>query len=266
MPLQDPAQKDCLTIEHDGPVTRIILDNPKRRNAIDLASWRRLAVLVPDLAQQRDTRAIVLVGRGDDFSAGADISEFDTVRRDEATARVYEAANSAAFAAVRNAAVPVIAAIRGICFGGGFGLAAAADLRIATPDAQFSVPAARLGLAYPQDAMMDIVSSAGAQMARYLTYSAARIGAEAALACGFLLDIVDADRFEARINDIAHQIADNAPLSIKASKLAIAAALSGDAVLAAAAIAAGDRTFASEDYAEGRSAFRDKRQPRFSGV
>jgi len=265
MPLQDPAQQNCLTVEHDGPVARIVFDNPKRRNAIDLASWRRLAELIPTLARKSETRVIVLIGRGDDFSAGADISEFDTVRRDEATARVYEAANSAAFSAVRNAAVPVIAAISGICFGGGFGLAAAADLRIATPDAQFSVPAARLGLAYPQDAMIDIVSSTGVQMARYLSYSAARIDAEAALACGFLLEIVEPDRFEARVDEIAHQIAGNAPLSVKASKLAIAATLSGDAATISAAVAAGDRTFASEDYAEGRAAFRAKRPPRFLG-
>lgn len=266
MPLQDPAQQDCLAIENEGPVTRIIFDNAKRRNAIGLASWRRLATLVPELARQPGKRVIVLTGRGDDFSAGADISEFDAVRRDDATARSYEAANSAAFAAVRNADVPVIAAIRGICFGGGFGLAAAADLRLATPDAQFSVPAARLGLAYPQDAMIDIVSSAGPQMARYLTYSGARIDAEAALACGFLLEIAQPDRFDARVNEIAHQIADNAPLSIKASKLAIAAALNGDAGTVSSAVIAGDRTFASKDYAEGRTAFRDKRQPQFKGV
>jgi enoyl-CoA hydratase/carnithine racemase len=265
MTLQDPAQKDCLTVECEGRVARIVLDNPTRKNAINLASWRRLAELVPTLAGQSETRVIVLAGRGENFSAGADISEFDTVRHDEATARVYEAGNSAAFAAVRNADVPVIAAIRGICFGGGFGLAAASDLRIATPDATFSVPAARLGLAYPQDAMIDIVSSAGTQMARYLTYSAARIGAEAARACGFLLETVQSDMFEKRVDEIANLIADNAPLSVAASKLAIAAALHGDIDLARAANTAGDRTFSSEDYAEGRTAFHAKRLPRFTG-
>jgi enoyl-CoA hydratase/carnithine racemase len=76
-----------LAIENEGPVTRIIFDNAKRRNAIGLASWRRLATLVPELARQPGKRVIVLTGRGDDFSAGADISEFDAVRRDDATAR-----------------------------------------------------------------------------------------------------------------------------------------------------------------------------------
>lgn len=262
---QPLTKQDCLTISHDGGVTRVILDNPARKNAINLASWRRIAELVPELAARPETRVIVLCGQGENFSAGADISEFETVRRDEATARDYEAANSAAFAAIRNAEVPIVAAIRGICFGGGFGLAAAADLRIATADAMFSVPAARLGLAYPQDAMIDIVASAGPQMARYLTFSAARIDAKAALACGFLLEIADQDRFVPRVDDIAQTIASNSPLSIRASKLSIAAALGGGDDLAHRARRAGDVTFASEDYTEGRAAFREKRSPEFWG-
>jgi enoyl-CoA hydratase/carnithine racemase len=265
MQLQAPTEQDCLAIEVADGVATIIFDRPRRKNAINLAGWKRLASLVPELASRPSTRVIVLRGRGDNFSAGADIGEFDTVRKDEATARIYEAANSAAFAAIRHAAVPVIAAIRGICFGGGFGLAAAADLRIATPDAQFAIPAARLGLAYPQDAMIDIVSSAGPQMARYLTYSAARIDAQAALTCGFLIEIAETTAFEDRGADIIRQIADNAPLSIKASKLAIAAAVTGDPRLTEAAKSVGDITFSSDDYAEGRAAFSQKRQPIFRG-
>lgn len=257
-------QTKCLTVERSGLVARIIFDRTERRNAINLTGWRLIAKLVPELAEQ-GARVIILTGRGGNFSAGADISEFDTLRRDAETARVYEAANSAAFSAIRNTPVPVIAAISGVCFGGGFGLAAAADLRIATSDARFAVPAARLGLAYPQDAMIDIVSSAGPQLARYLTFSAEPIDAKQALDAGFVLSVVENDMLEAHVSEIAERIAANAPLSVRASKLAIAAAISGAEVDANRAGEAGDRTFASADYAEGRTAFRERRDPRFTG-
>ncbi|PWK65809.1 enoyl-CoA hydratase-related protein [Aminobacter sp. AP02] len=248
----------------DGVAT-IVINRPARKNAVTQAMWVDLAGHVSRLAAGLDTRVIVLRGAGQDFSAGADIGEFDTLRGDAESARTYEATNSAAFAALRNATVPVIAAIRGICFGGGFGLAAACDLRIATPDAQFAVPAARLGLAYPQDAMGDIVWAAGEQMARYLTYTAGRIDAKAALSAGFLLEIVETERLDARIDEIARTIAGNAPLSVRASKAAIRSALSHDPAEAALAQAAGDATFLSDDYAEGRAAFADRREPAFKG-
>lgn len=265
MLFQALSGSECLTVTIAENVARIVIDNPQRKNAVDLAGWRALAALVPELAARDDVRAIVLTGAGSDFCAGADISEFDAVRKDAATARVYEGANSAAFAAIRTSAVPVIAAIRGICFGGGFGLAAACDLRIATHDARFAVPAARLGLAYPQDAMVDIVSTAGAQMARYLTLTAQPIGAAQALAAGFLLETVADDLFDARITGIAASIAASAPLSVKASRLSIMAVVTKDPLVARMAQEAGDATFDSADYAEGRAAFKERRRPDFRG-
>jgi len=256
---------DGLAARVDRGVGKIVIDRPARRNALTFAMWEGLAAVMKELGSRHDVRAIVLMGAGADFSAGADISEFDTLRGDAESARRYEAANSLAFAAVRNARVPVIAAIRGICFGGGFGLAAAADLRVATGDALFSVPAARLGLAYPVDAMIDIVSSAGPQMARYLTFTGSRVDAARTLACGFLLEIMDAESFDERVAELARNIAANAPLSIQASKLSIAAIVDPDPEATRIAQEAGDRTFESADYAEGRSAFREKRRPDFKG-
>ena len=141
MSFQARSDSDLLDVSLDGDVARIVIGNPARRNAIDFAGWRALATLIDEVGRS-GARVVVISGSGAHFCAGADISEFETVRRDATTARAYEAANSAAFAAIRNCAVPVIAAIRGVCYGGGFGLAAACDLRIATSDARFAVPAA----------------------------------------------------------------------------------------------------------------------------
>ncbi|RFC64916.1 MULTISPECIES: enoyl-CoA hydratase-related protein [Mesorhizobium] len=247
----------------EGVIGEIRIDRPTRKNAITLAMWQKIPELIEQLSA--NARVIVLSGAKPDFSAGADISEFDTERGDARSARNYENANARAFAAIRNSPVPIIAAIRGICFGGGFGLAAAADLRIATPGARFAVPAARLGLAYPTEAMHDIVDSCGPQAARYLTMSGATIDANEALTHGFLLEIVEAENFDGRVREMAQRIAENAPLSIKASRLAIRAALRGDKELRSRAQDAGDETFLSADYAEGRAAFKEKRAPRFAG-
>lgn len=247
-------------------VATLLIDRPSRKNAIDAGMWRGLTEALDWFATRSDARVVIMAGGGEtDFSAGADITEFDVVRRDAASARVYEAVNSAAFAAVRTSALPVIARIRGICYGGALGLAAAADLRVADTTARFAVPAARLGLAYPADAVADLVRGFGPQRARALLMTAETIDAATALASGFLLECVEPDMLEARVADIASRIAAAAPLSVAAARAAIAATLAGDAEALAAAARLGDATFESEDYAEGRAAFREKRTPEFKG-
>ena len=136
------------------------------------------------------------------------------------------------------------------------------DLRIASPEATFSLPPARLGLAYPVEAMADIVAAVGEQTAKYLVYSAARVDAVKMQSFGFLFDVIAKDDLEGRIDDLAHQIASLAPLTHKASKAAIKATRLGETQMAKEL---GDATFASEDYAEGRRAFQEKRRPVFNG-
>ncbi len=266
MPDREIVGTEFLKVGHapNGVVT-VTIDRPARKNAMSQAMWREMAALFAGVAGDPVVRAVVLTGAGADFCAGADITEFDAVRGSAEKARAYEAENSATFAAIRDCPVPTIAAIRGICFGGGFGMAAACDLRVASTTALFSVPAARLGLAYPVDAMADIVHALGPQIAKYLTFSAARLDAQAALDAGFLLEIVEPGGLDLRAAELASTIADNAPLSVKASKASIRATLTGSAADAATATGLGDDTFESDDYAEGRLAFREKRPARFSG-
>ena len=265
MQFQETVQTDCLRIEIDEGIATVTIDRPARKNAMSQAMWRDVAMLFGRIGGDETVRAVVLTGAGGDFCAGADIGEFDTLRGSAEGARAYEAENSAAFAAIRTCPVPTIAAIRGICFGGGLGLAAACDIRIAAPDALFCVPATRLGLAYPVDAMGDIVHAVGPQMARYMAFSAARLDAAASLRAGFVLEIVADGDVGARAAELATAIARNAPLSVRASKASIRAALTGGAEDAAFAGAIGDATFESADYAEGRAAFREKRAARFTG-
>ena len=244
----------------------ILIDNPPRKNAITAAMWRAIPDAVRWLVTEAGARVLILSGAGEtDFSAGADISEFADVRRDAETARIYEAENSLAFAAIRTAPVPVISMIRGICYGGGFGLAAASDLRLAEPGARFCIPPARLGLAYPADAAGDILRALGEQRARYALYTGEVMTAEHLVHSGFLLDCCASDQLETRVRTIAATIAANAPLSVRASKLAIRAFAEDDERAALDAAALGAATFDSDDYAEGRRAFTERRRPHFTG-
>ncbi|HCL65693.1 MAG TPA: enoyl-CoA hydratase [Rhizobium sp.] len=244
----------------------LVIENPARKNAITAAMWRAIPEAVHWLCGEAKVRAVILAGSGDrDFSAGADISEFPSVRKDTATARQYEAENSAAFAAIRDARVPVIAAIRGICYGGEFGLAAACDLRIADESAVFAVPAARLGLAYPADAIQDFALSLGAQLARKALYTGAPMRAAELVGSGFLLEVTVPEALDAAAFSLAEIIAANAPLSVQASKLALRATAQNDDDLLREAEVIGASTFDSADYAEGRAAFSEKRRPVFTG-
>jgi enoyl-CoA hydratase/carnithine racemase len=244
----------------------LVLDNADRKNAINVAMWKAIPPAIKYLVDGENARVIVIRGAGDhDFSAGADIGEFDTQRKDAATSKIYEALNSAAFTAIRNCRVPTIAVIRGICFGGGFGIAAACDLRIADDGARFSIPAARLGLAYPADAIQDIVSSLGPQMAKVAIFTGAPLSAAKMVSAGFLLETIATDALDGEAHALAASIASNAPLALYATKVGIRAVIEQNDELLREAEFLGSETFDSHDYIEGRTAFYERRKPRFTG-
>ena len=252
-------------IEHvrDGVHGAITIANPARRNAMSHAMWLNLAETVTRLDEDPGIRLITLRGAGDTFVSGADISEFGTARADSRQAAAYEAANGAAFAALRNARTPTLALIEGVCFGGGVGLAVACDLRMASDTARFAVPAAKLGLAYPVAGMRDLVRLVGPGAAKKLLFTADPIGAEDALRIGLIEDLVPAASFQAETERRIATLSARAPLTQRAAKSAIGAALGsvGEETAGADATAC----FESHDYAEGWQAFLEKRKPRFEG-
>ena len=251
-----PAERLRLSIV--GHLVTLTLDCPAKRNALDLEAWEALGRI--DEWCPAGARVLVVRGAGGTFCAGADIAEFETVRRDAASARSYEAANERAFDALAGLPFPTVAAIDGICFGGGFGIAAACDLRVAHPGARFAIPAARLGLAYPVGAMARLGDVIGEPMAKAMLFTARAFDQTAMSERGFLLDVSD-DAVGAAMA-LAGEIAALAPLTHRATKAALAARTDADRNRAAAT---GDATFESHDYAEGRAAFREKRKPVFEG-
>ena len=234
---------------------------------MSIEMWQGLVEILDAFAADDSVRVVVLTGAGDKaFVSGADISQF-AKNRSNAEAQVeYDRLTSAGRAKLATFAKPTIARIRGFCLGGGLAIAMQTDLRIAAESAQFGIPAARLGIAYAFDGLRKLVQLVGPAHARMILYTANRIGAREAERIGLINQAVaDADLDEA-VLAIARTIADNAPLSIAASKLTITEVLKDPADRDMDAVrAAGVACFDSADYKEGRSAFLEKRRPRFTG-
>lgn len=248
-------------------IATVEINTPERRNCIDLATWKAISELFTALDTDQDVRVVVLKGRGDlAFSTGADIAEFDTERATADGSRAYEIENVRAFEAVSNVGKPVVAVIHGFCFGAGVGLAAACDMRLASDDAVFAVPAAVLGVAYPPTAMASLVALMGPEAVKRLFFTGQRLDAAQALALGLVGEVVSKSALNETALDLAGKIAAGAPLTILAAKKAIdaAARLAGSYSAEHLQVLA-DACFQSEDYAEGRAAFKDKRKPLFLG-
>ncbi|WP_230532464.1 enoyl-CoA hydratase [Microvirga roseola] len=254
-----------LSVAIGGPIATVAIDNPAKRNALDLEMWKALPPIMAALDGMTEVHVVVLRGAGQEsFASGADIAEFETVRANAEGGRLYEAANEAAFFAVAHCSKPVIAMIRGFCLGGGFGLALSCDLRIASENATFGIPAARLGIGYPPGAMKLVTAAVGAPAAKDLFYTARRIGAQEAQQIGVLQRVVSDGELEDTVLSLAQAIAGNAPLTIRAAKAAIDESTGiGKPEVDPGALA--DLCFDSADAVEGRRAFLEKRSPVFTG-
>ena len=249
----------------DGHVATITLSNPGRYNAMSLAMWTKLADTLDVLRSHAAVRAVILRGDGDKaFVSGADISEFDAQRNDPASVAAYDAAVDRAQTSLQQFPCPVIAAISGICYGGGLGLAMACDLRYAAPNARFRMPAARLGLGYALKGMKRLVDVLGVAKASEVFYTARVLDAVAAERMGVVNALHDDVFLHAA--QTGAEIASNAPMTITTAKRAINALLAGSPDADVQAVAAQVKAcFASSDYAEGRQAFAEKRVPNFIG-
>jgi enoyl-CoA hydratase/carnithine racemase len=248
----------------EGPVGWLVFNQPERLNAVRYDMWASLPSAISELTADPGVRCIIARGAGDKaFVSGADIAEFETERRDAETNRVFTKAVTAATVSLMEAPLPVIAMINGFCIGGGMVISSACDFRLCSDVSRFGVPAGRLGLGYELDNLKRLVSIMGPGFAMEMLATARHFSAEEARLAGFVNRVVPADQLEALTLAYAGMVADLAPLTLKAAKLAKRAAL--DPKLDATAQAAIDVCFDSHDYAEGRAAFAAKRKPVFKG-
>lgn len=264
--LDQPITSKMLA-EKDGPVGRLIFNNPARHNAVSLEMWQAVAQIMEDFDNDDSIRVIVLSGAGGKaFVSGADISEFKEKRADEAAAAAYSKISEAARVRLQETLKPTIAMIRGYCIGGGLATALSCDIRIAAEGSRFGIPAAKLGLGYAYDGIKKLIDVVGPAYAREIFYTARQFSAEEALGMGLINRLVPADELEGYVKNYCDMIAANAPLTVRAAKQISREALKDesqrDMALCKRVV---DACFASADYTEGRTAFMEKRRPVFTG-
>lgn len=244
----------------------IVFDHPERRNAISSHMWDELTGVVDELAEDDAIRVVILRGQAEEaFVSGADISQFEGAPAGH-TQGGLEQSGGRAFRALSSLDKPLIAMIHGFCIGGGLAIALCADLRYAAEDAKLGIPAARLGVGYGLSGLQSLAEVVGLSHAKEILFTARRYSADEALGMGLLNRVFHKAELEARTRELAQQIAANAPLTIRAVKLAAKELDRESGLRDTTALDAAIRAcFDSEDFEEGVSAFMQKRTPRFKG-
>jgi enoyl-CoA hydratase len=253
--------------EKEGGIGWMVFNNPERRNAISFEMRQAILMILDNFEADDAIRVVVLAGAGGKaFVSGSDISQFATRRATPEQREIYDALSAQVSARYDSFEKPMVAMIQGFCLGAGLGTAMQADLRIASDDSLFGVPAANLSLGYSYKNTKKLSDLIGPAATRDLMFTARRVPADEALRMGLISRVVSADALEETVRETAALIAGNAPLTIRSIKANVAEALKPEAERDIARCdALVDACMNSEDYKEGRIAFMEKRKPVFTG-
>lgn len=254
---------DDISLIIEPPFARIRLDRPDRRNAMSRAMWRALPNLCAGIAAAREALVVVVEGSGGHFCAGADISEFETVYRDAEATRDYTDAIQEGLKALAALDRPTIAALRGNAIGGGLALALCCDLRFCADDAYLAITPAKLGILYGFIETRRLVQVVGPSRAKDLLFSGRRIACAEALAIGLIDRVTAVDELAQTIAAYGTELAGLSQHSIRAGKRAVEAIVDGLTSESPAFRGLIEQAAAGEDFAEGRTAFLERRPPRF---
>ena len=261
------ATTDKILSRKEGRVGTLVFNNPARHNAVSLDMWEAASEVLAKFAKDDDVRVLVVTGAGGKaFVSGADISKFEDERATQAAVARYNSIAQGFYSGLYEFPKPTVAQIQGYCIGGGLNLAIGCDLRFCTEGSRFALPAAKLGLGYGYSGLRRFIDTIGPSHTKDIFFSGRPFGAEEAFHMGIVNKVLPEPELAAFVKDYVTTVAENAPLTIAAIKRATIEALkpesARDLKLADEMVA---RCFDSEDYAEGRTAFMEKRKPAFKG-
>jgi enoyl-CoA hydratase/carnithine racemase len=261
-------ETDKMVATREGHIGWMVFNNPERRNAISYEMRVTTLSILDDFESDPSVRVIVMKGAGDkSFVSGSDISQFEKRMTDPAVQAAAVEIGERLQARYETLTKPLIAMVQGFCLGAGLSTALQADLCVAADDAVFGVPAARLGLAYGFNSTKRLVELIGPARTREMLFTARRYSASEALAMGLITHVTPHSKLEDEARTIAESIVGNAPLSVRAAKAMVKEALkAGSDQNAALCDHVAADCLKSQDHAEGRKAFMEKRRPQFVGM
>ena len=250
----------CLDLQIDGQIARITFNNPAARNAMTWPMYEELKVICDSLATNSDIRVAIFRGAGDkSFVSGSDIQQFVSLKKDEA----YEIAVDNIFISLQELPMPTIAIIEGLAVGSGLLMATACDFRISTPDARFGIPVAKtLGNCLSPSNLAWISAHLGVPTVKKMLLTAELIKAPQLLESGFLYQLVSAEEITAAGDELAGKMAALAPITQKASKIALARLINHNLPDCSDLMR---KTYNSQDFKEGVNAFLEGRPPIWQG-
>ena len=212
-----------VTVTETDQIAFVALSRPEKRNALDLQMLEEISDTGASLANRNDIRAVILYGEGNAFSAGLDLNEMPKLaqyvtqnggimKRSHGDANLFQHVTTV----WRSLPQPVICALHGYAFGGAFQIMLGADIRIASPDCQFSIMEGRWGLIPDMGGVALMRRLAREDVVRHLTYTADKFTARDALNWGFITEL--AGDALARATEIAHDILAKSPDAVRAAK------------------------------------------------
>jgi enoyl-CoA hydratase/carnithine racemase len=243
-----------ILLARGSDIATVTLSNPEKLNALGLGSWKRLGEAMLELDADKSLRCIVIRGAGDKaFAAGADISEFETTRRNAKLAKKYGAVLEATMGAIARCRHPIVAMIHGVCVGGGLEVISQCDLRICGASSRFGIPIAKLGLVVGYGEMKGLIDLVGRAVALEILLEGRVFGAEEAQ-----------DQGEEESLAAALRIAEGAPLVARWHKK-FARRLSNPRPIRKSERDEAYACYDTEDFKTGVKAFLAKQKPQFKG-
>ena len=272
------STSEVLTVERDGHVATLWLDSPERRNAMGPALWADLPVLMEELSDDDDVRAVVIAAKGPAFTVGLDLKSMGSAVAGEAAGVTSEAARRRvalrgikrlqhSVNVVADSPKPVIAAVHGYCIGGGIDLISACDIRLASADAVFSVRETKIAIVADLGTLQRLPGIIGRGHVAELAYTGKDISAERAAEIGLVNQVLpDAEACHKAALELAGEIASNSPLAVQGTKAVLRAGEGRSVAEGLDYVGVWNAAFLqSNDLAEAFAAFLEKRPPKFTG-